>query len=50
MADRAWSALAHRLHEDPAVALVVDTCDLTTGRVLQVTASGAAEVLPLDRD
>ena len=45
-----WSALAQRLADDPVVALVVDTCDLATGRVLQVAASGAAEVVPLDRD
>lgn len=45
-----WSALAQRLADDPAVALVVDTCDLSTGSVLQVTAAGVAEVVSLDRD
>lgn len=45
-----WSALAQRLAGDPAVALVVDTCDLATGRVLQVVAAGVAEVVPLDRE
>lgn len=44
-----WSALTQRLTDDPAVALVVDTCDLSTGRVLQVAAAGVAEVVPLDR-
>jgi hypothetical protein len=45
-----WSALAQRLDDDPRVALVVDTCDLSTGRVLQVTVSGAADVVALNRD
>lgn len=45
-----WSALPQRLSHDPAVAIVVDTCDLSTGSVLQVTASGLAEVVPFDRE
>ncbi len=45
-----WSRLAERLRGDPAVALVVDTCDLTTGQVRQVQAWGDAEVLPFDAD
>lgn len=46
----AWSALAQRLADDPEVAIVVDTCELSTGCVLQVTSTGAAEVVPLDRE
>lgn len=33
---------------DPELALVVDTCELTTGRVRQVVAAGEAEILPFD--
>lgn len=44
----AWSRLAGRLRADPAVALVVDTCDVTTGLVRQVPASGDAEVVAFD--
>ncbi|MDA2803734.1 pyridoxamine 5'-phosphate oxidase family protein [Nocardiopsis suaedae] len=36
------------LRKDLAVALVVDSCDLRTGEVLQVTARGRAELLPFD--
>lgn len=45
-----WSALAGHLDHDPAVALVVDTCDRSTGTVLQVTVSGHASVVPLRKD
>lgn len=45
-----WSNLGRLLERDPRVALVVDTCDLRSGEVLQVTARGAAEVLPFDPD
>jgi nitroimidazol reductase NimA-like FMN-containing flavoprotein (pyridoxamine 5'-phosphate oxidase superfamily) len=45
-----WSALGRHLSRDPRVALVVDTCDLDTGEVLQVVASGSAEMMPLDRE
>ena len=34
--------------EDPRVALVVDSCNLTTLEVLQVTAHGNAEIMPFD--
>ena len=36
------------MHADPAVALVVDVCDLATGLVRQVIARGRAELLPFD--
>lgn len=43
-----WSGLEDVLAQDARVALVVDTCDLATGEVLQVTARGRAEVVPFD--
>lgn len=45
-----WSRLADQLAEDASVALVVDTCDLATGRVRQVTATGPATIEPFDPD
>lgn len=45
-----WSKLGRLLDRDPAVALVVDTCDLDLGEVLQVTARGTAETHPFDED
>ena len=45
-----YSRLGEWLARDPRVALVVDTCDLSTGEVLGVTAVGRAEVGPLDVD
>ncbi|MDP8927097.1 MAG: pyridoxamine 5'-phosphate oxidase family protein [Actinomycetota bacterium] len=44
-----WSQL-EALLDDPRVALVVDTCDLATGRVRQVIAKGRIEVHPYDRE
>ena len=43
-----WSRLAAVIAEDARVALVVDTCDLATGEVLQVIARGRAEVVAFD--
>jgi nitroimidazol reductase NimA-like FMN-containing flavoprotein (pyridoxamine 5'-phosphate oxidase superfamily) len=43
-----WTTLPELLRENPHVAFVVDTCDLDTGRVLQVIASGEAEIVPFD--
>jgi hypothetical protein len=45
-----WTALAETLATDAEVALVVDTCDLSTGEVLQVVARGTAELAPFDPD
>jgi hypothetical protein len=45
-----WARLPAILTEDPRVALVVDTCDLGSGVVRQVSASGDAELLPFDPD
>lgn len=44
----AWSRLPDRLLSDPAVALVVDTCDLRTGEIRQVTVTGTADVHAYD--
>jgi len=44
-----WARLPAILAEDPRVALLVDTCDLGTGEVRQVSARGDAELLPFDR-
>lgn len=45
----AWSRLPARLQENPRVALVVDTCDLAAGEVLQVSVRGDADVVALDK-
>ena len=45
-----WSKLGQLIDRDPRVALVVDTCDLDRGEVLQVNARGTAEVQPFDAD
>jgi nitroimidazol reductase NimA-like FMN-containing flavoprotein (pyridoxamine 5'-phosphate oxidase superfamily) len=43
-----WSGLGQLIARDPAVALVIDTCDLREGEVLQLIASGRAEIRPFD--
>ncbi|MFH8979575.1 pyridoxamine 5'-phosphate oxidase family protein [Streptomyces varsoviensis] len=43
-----WARLLNRVRADPAIALVVDACDLGTGMVRQVIARGQAEVVPFD--
>ncbi|MYW63195.1 pyridoxamine 5'-phosphate oxidase family protein [Streptomyces sp. SID8379] len=43
-----WTRLFDRVRKDPKVALVVDECDLATGRVRQVQARGRAELVPFD--
>lgn len=43
-----WARLFGRVKNDPDVALVVDECDLATGRVQQVIARGKAELVPFD--
>lgn len=43
-----WARLPARVGADPAIALVVDVCDLATGAVRQVIARGTAEILPFD--
>jgi len=45
-----WSRLASILQRDPRAALVVDSCDLQTGEVLQVTATGTVEQLAFDAE
>ncbi len=46
----AYARLPTILAEDPRVALVVDSCDLHTGQVQQVTARGTADVVDFDPD
>lgn len=43
-----WSKLPQHLADDPAVAVVVDTCDVHTGQTRQVSASGRAELVAAD--
>ena len=43
-----WSALPGRVRARPRIALTVDVCELGTGVVRQVVASGNAELLPFD--
>jgi hypothetical protein len=43
-----WATLPARVRADPAIAIVVDVCDLATGLVRQVIARGRAELLPFD--
>lgn len=43
-----WTRLFERVQDDPEVTLVVNECDLPTGRVQQVTARGRAELVPFD--
>jgi hypothetical protein len=43
-----WSRLPDRVRTAPRIALTVDVCDLGTGLVRQVIATGDAAVLPFD--
>ena len=43
-----WTKLLGRVRWDPALAIVVDICDVTTGLTRQVIARGKAEILPFD--
>ncbi|MGW7292578.1 pyridoxamine 5'-phosphate oxidase family protein [Streptomyces xiamenensis] len=43
-----WAKLRQHVEADPRVALVVDDCDLATGRVRQVMARGRAELPVFD--
>jgi hypothetical protein len=43
-----WSRLPSILKGDPRVALLVDTCELDTGDVRQLSAEGEAEIYQLD--
>ncbi|MEU4212424.1 pyridoxamine 5'-phosphate oxidase family protein [Streptomyces sp. NPDC026206] len=45
-----WSRLTDRLRSDSAFELVVDTCDIRTGRTLQVIARGHGSVVEFDFD
>jgi Pyridoxamine 5'-phosphate oxidase len=43
-----WARLLDHVRRDPAISVVVDVCDTTTGLVRQVIASGLVEILPFD--
>lgn len=43
-----YARLPEILARDPRLALVVDSCDLTTGEVRQVTAHGDGVVVPFE--
>jgi len=43
-----WSRLPGRVSRSPKLALTVDVCELDTGMVRQVVASGEAEIRPFD--
>lgn len=43
-----WARLLGHVRADPALAIVVDECDVATGIVRQVIALGAAEIVPFD--
>ncbi len=43
-----WSRLPARIRERPRIALAVDVCELDTGLVRQVVASGDADLRPFD--
>jgi len=43
-----WARLPDHVRADPAVALVVDECDVAVGLVRQVIARGRAGILPFD--
>lgn len=44
-----WSVIDREIALDPAVELVIDTCDLASHEVLQVRARGNAEFQPFHR-
>lgn len=43
-----WTKLFGRVRANPALALIVDECDVTTGVVRQVITRGRGELLPFD--
>ena len=43
-----WAKLFGRIQRDPEISLVIDVCELDRGRIIQVIASGAAEIAPFD--
>jgi hypothetical protein len=45
-----WSKLEHLLEHDRRVALVVDSCDLQSGEILQVNARGLGRLQPFDAE
>jgi hypothetical protein len=45
-----WAKWFIRVRSDPSIALIVDTCDLETGEILQVIAHGRAQIQQWDAD
>ena len=45
-----YARLPDVLARDPRMAIVVDICELDTGRTWQVNASGVGELLPFDAE
>jgi len=45
-----WNRIVPDVAANPNVAVVVDSCDLTTGECLQVAARGIGELVPYDPD
>ncbi len=43
-----WTKLFTRVRADPALALIVDECDIATGAVRQVIARGHGALVPFD--
>jgi len=43
-----WAKWLTRVRTEPSIALIVDTCDLETGEILQVIAHGQAEISDWD--
>ncbi|MFI5608815.1 pyridoxamine 5'-phosphate oxidase family protein [Amycolatopsis sp. NPDC051903] len=43
-----WSRLPDHVRSSPGLALTVDVCDVATGLVRAVTATGRGDVLPFD--
>jgi nitroimidazol reductase NimA-like FMN-containing flavoprotein (pyridoxamine 5'-phosphate oxidase superfamily) len=44
------TVLANAIERGEPICLVVDCCDLQTGEVIKVSATGRAEILALDRE
>lgn len=45
-----WARWFTRVRTEPRIALIVDTCDLATGEILQVIAHGRVEIKGWDLD
>jgi nitroimidazol reductase NimA-like FMN-containing flavoprotein (pyridoxamine 5'-phosphate oxidase superfamily) len=45
-----WAKWFTRVQTDPSIALIIDTCDLDSGEILQVIAHGRVEIEDWDVD